>query len=49
VEKLKRPQSLVANVEGHERRLDALQFVQMADAVCVDPSKQIQDISQAIR
>ena len=37
--KLGRPQSSVAKVEGHERRLDVLEFVQMAEAVGVDAGK----------
>lgn len=35
--RLKRPQSFVAKVESHERRLDVLEFVLMAEAVGVRP------------
>lgn len=43
-ERLKRPQSFVAKVEGSERRLDVVEFLDIARALDVDPC----DIIQAI-
>ena len=37
--RLRRPQSYVAKTEGGERRLDVLEFVDMAAAVGADPGK----------
>lgn len=36
-EKLKRPQSFVAKYEGGERRLDVIEFLQVCNALGVDP------------
>lgn len=36
-ERLGKPQSYVAKVEGHERRLDVVEFLEMARALGVDP------------
>ncbi|MBA4227705.1 MAG: XRE family transcriptional regulator [Hyphomonas sp.] len=38
-EKLGRPQSFVAKVEGYERRLDILEFVQLAASIDVEASE----------
>lgn len=35
--KLKRPQSFVAKYEGGERRLDVLEFLQVCNALGIDP------------
>ncbi len=35
--KLKRPQSFVAKVEGCERRLDVVEYLEMAKAIGIDP------------
>ena len=35
--KLKRPQSFVAKYEGGERRLDVIEFLQVCNALGVDP------------
>ena len=43
-EKLGRPQSFVAKVEGYERRLDLLEFVQIAEAIGVNRSKILADV-----
>jgi transcriptional regulator with XRE-family HTH domain len=37
--KLKRPQSFVAKVEGGERRLDVIEFVDFVEAIEADPVK----------
>jgi hypothetical protein len=36
-ERLARPQSYVAKVEGCERRLDVVEFLQVARAIGIDP------------
>jgi transcriptional regulator with XRE-family HTH domain len=36
-ERLGRPQSFVAKYEGGERRLDVVEFVEVCQALCVDP------------
>jgi transcriptional regulator with XRE-family HTH domain len=38
-DRLKRPQSFVAKVEGGERRMDVLEFLDIAHALDVDPCK----------
>jgi transcriptional regulator with XRE-family HTH domain len=35
--RLKRPQSFVAKIEGGERRLDVLEFLDVVDAIGADP------------
>lgn len=35
--RLKRPQSFVAKYEGNERRIDVVEFIQIARALGVDP------------
>lgn len=37
--RLKRPHSYVAKIESGERRLDVLEFIEMARAMRVDPVK----------
>jgi len=41
-EKLGRPQSFVAKIEGYERRLDLLEFVQLAEALGRVPGRLLQ-------
>ncbi len=38
-ERLGRPQSFVAKVEGGERRLDVIEFVALCKALAQDPAK----------
>jgi transcriptional regulator with XRE-family HTH domain len=45
--RLRRPQSYVAKVEGSERRLDVLEFVDMAAAIGADPAGLIQALQKA--
>ena len=37
--RVKRPQSFVAKYEGCERRLDVIEFLEICDALNVEPSK----------
>ena len=37
-DRLKRPQSFVAKVEGYERRLDVAEFIQVCRALGVEPA-----------
>lgn len=41
--KLKRPQSYVAKVEGYERRLDVVEYLEMAKAIGAEPLPAIKD------
>lgn len=47
-DRLGRPQSFVAKVEGCERRIDVIEFLQIARAVGVDPMPMIKDAWAAI-
>jgi transcriptional regulator with XRE-family HTH domain len=42
--KLNRPQSFVAKYEGGERRLDVVEFVEVANALETDPSQLLADL-----
>jgi transcriptional regulator with XRE-family HTH domain len=42
--KLGRPQSFVAKSEGGERRLDVVEFIEVAYALEIDPSKMLADL-----
>lgn len=44
-ERLGRPQSFVAKYEGGERRLDVIEFVEVARAIGVDPVKTLRLIA----
>lgn len=44
--RLKRPQSFVAKVEGGERRLDVLEFLDLLDAIQADPLKVMRSLLQ---
>ena len=46
--KLGRPQSFVAKYEGGERRLDVVEFVDVAHALEVDPSALLSDVIQRV-
>jgi len=43
-EKLGRPQSFVAKYESGERRLDVLEFLEVAGALGIDPSRFIKQL-----
>lgn len=42
--KLKRPQSYVAKVEGYERRLDVIEYLEMAKAIGTEPLPTIKNV-----
>ena len=46
--KLGRPQSFVAKYEGGERRLDVVEFVEVAYALEIDPSTLLSDVIQQV-
>lgn len=43
-DKLKRPQSYVAKIEGRERRLDVIEFVHLCRAMEADPASFFENI-----
>jgi len=47
--RLKRPQSFVAKVEGGERRLDVLEFLEVSQAIGADPVKIIRTLLKSRR
>ena len=48
-DRLGRPQSFVAKVEGFERRLDAIELLQMTREIGVDPIPMLQDAWESVR
>lgn len=44
--KLDRPQSFVAKYEGGERRLDVVEFVQVCDAIGIDPRAVLREMQK---
>ena len=48
-ERLKRPHSYVAKIEGGERRIDVIEFIAIADALEMDASRAIRDIRAKYR
>jgi transcriptional regulator with XRE-family HTH domain len=47
--RLKRPQSFVAKYEGGERRIDILEFLEIARALDADPLTIIKALQRALR
>ena len=47
-ERLGRPQSFVSKVEGGDRRLDVIEFLQITTALNVDPEPIIQSLMAAL-
>ena len=47
-DRLGRPQSFVAKVEGFERRLDVIEFLEMAREIGVDPIPMIRDAKASL-
>jgi transcriptional regulator with XRE-family HTH domain len=43
-ERLKRPHSYVAKIEGGERRVDVIEFAELARALRVDPLKLLGEV-----
>lgn len=48
-EALGRPQSYIAKVEGGERRLDVVEFIDIADALGIDPATLIRRLNKVAR
>jgi transcriptional regulator with XRE-family HTH domain len=48
-QRLGKPQSFVSKVERGERRLDVIEFCQLAEALGRDPAKLLQDFADAKR
>ena len=42
--KLRRPQSFISKVEAGERRLDVIEFLEVARALSVDPGRFLADV-----
>jgi transcriptional regulator with XRE-family HTH domain len=42
--RLKRPQSFVSKYERGERRLDVVEFLEVADALAIDPHKLLREL-----
>ena len=42
--KLRRYQSIIANIESGERRIDVVEFLDIAEAIGFDPSKLIEKL-----
>jgi transcriptional regulator with XRE-family HTH domain len=47
--KLRRYQSIVANIESGERRIDVVEFLDLADAIGFDAGKLIENLRRAPR
>jgi transcriptional regulator with XRE-family HTH domain len=47
-ERLGRPQSFVSKVEGGDRRLDVIEFLQITKALNVEPEPIVQAVSAAL-
>ncbi len=47
-ERLGRPQSFVSKVEGGDRRLDVIEFLQITTALNVEPEPIVQAVSAAL-
>jgi len=45
--KLRKPQSFIAKVEGGERRLDVIEFIDLASALRVSPAELIERLQPA--
>lgn len=48
-ERLGKPQSFVSKVERGERRLDVIEFCQVAEAIGQDPAKLLQEFADSAR
>lgn len=47
--RLKRPQSFVAKYEGGERRIDVLEFIEIAKALGTDPTPILRALQKAVQ
>jgi transcriptional regulator with XRE-family HTH domain len=48
-DRLGKPQSFISKYEGGERRIDVIEFIAIADALQMDPSRAIRDIRARYR
>ena len=48
-DKLRKPQSYVAKVEGGERRLDVVEFIALSKAMQIDPNYLFSDVLTRMR
>jgi transcriptional regulator with XRE-family HTH domain len=48
-DRLGKPQSFISKYEGGERRIDVIEFIQIADALNMDASRAIRDIRAKYR
>lgn len=46
--KLERPPSMIASIETGDRRLDVLEFIQLANAIGADPKKLFSQLIRSI-
>ena len=47
--KLRRYQSIVANIESGQRRIDVVEFLDLAEAIGFDPSKLIEKLRSPLK
>lgn len=45
-DRLGKPQSYIAKIEGGERRIDVLEFARLAEAVEADPAEMLRQITK---
>ena len=48
-DRLGKPQSFISKYEGGERRIDVIEFIAIADALDMDPSRAIRDVRAKYR
>ena len=48
-DRLGKPQSFISKYEGGERRIDVIEFIAIADALQMDPSRAIRDVRTKYR
>lgn len=45
--RLNRPQSFIAKVEGGERRIDLIEFIELSDILGINPNRAIEEIKNS--
>ncbi len=48
-DRLGKPQSFISKYEGGERRIDVIEFIAIAEALNMDPSRAIRDVRSKYR